>query len=43
LEKLAIDNIGKNVQIVKVNVDENPELASIFQVSSIPVVFFLIS
>lgn len=41
LEELAADNEGKKVIIAKVNVDENPELSAAFQVSSIPVVFFM--
>ncbi len=35
LDELA-DEMGEKVQIAKVNVDENQELASKFQVSSIP-------
>lgn len=41
MEELAKDNEAKGVKVAKINVDENPELASAFQVSSIPVVFFL--
>jgi thioredoxin 1 len=41
MEELSVDNTGKNVQIVKINVDENPELAGSFGVSSIPAVFFV--
>jgi thioredoxin-like negative regulator of GroEL len=41
MEELEKDNAGKNVKIVKVNVDENNELASQFQVSSIPAVFII--
>ena len=41
MEDLAKDNEGKPVQVVKINVDENQELAGMFQVSSIPVVFFI--
>jgi thioredoxin 1 len=37
LEKLAADHADK-VSVVKVNVDENPELASRFTVMSIPTV-----
>ncbi|HRU50255.1 MAG TPA: thioredoxin domain-containing protein [Candidatus Absconditabacterales bacterium] len=43
LDELALDNEGKNVKIVKINV-ENPEngpLAQSFQVSSIPSVFVI--
>ena len=41
MEELERDNADKGVMIVKVNVDENPELAWAFQVSSIPVIFFM--
>ncbi len=41
MEELAVDNAGKNVQIVKINVDEQPGLAGSFGVSSIPAVFFV--
>ena len=41
MEELAEDNKGKKVQIVKVNVDENQQLATTFQVSSIPAVFLM--
>ncbi|MFA7717932.1 MAG: thioredoxin domain-containing protein [Candidatus Absconditabacterales bacterium] len=41
MEELAEDNKGKKVQIVKVNVEQNPELSEKFQVSSIPVVFLM--
>ena len=39
IEQLAEDY--KNVKIAKVNVDEQQQLAATFQVSSIPVVFFI--
>ena len=39
IEQLAEDH--KNVKIAKVNVDEQQQLAATFQISSIPVVFFL--
>ncbi|MFA6256069.1 MAG: thioredoxin [Candidatus Absconditabacterales bacterium] len=39
IEQLADEY--KDVKIAKINVDENQELASTFQVSSIPVVFFI--
>ena len=35
LETLAQENIGK-IKVVKVNVDENPQLAQQYSVSSIP-------
>jgi thioredoxin 1 len=41
MEELATDNADKNVQIVKINVDENSEIAWSFGVSSIPAVFFV--
>lgn len=41
MEELAVDNAGKPVQIVKINVDEQPQLAGSFGVSSIPAVFFV--
>jgi len=39
IEQLAEEH--KDVVIAKVNVDENQELSATFQVSSIPVVFFV--
>ncbi|MCX6825332.1 MAG: thioredoxin domain-containing protein [candidate division SR1 bacterium] len=39
IEQLA--ETEKHVKIAKVNVDEVPDLAATFQVSSIPVVFFV--
>lgn len=41
MEELATENAGKKVQIVKVNVDEQPELAGTFRIQSIPAVFFV--
>jgi thioredoxin-like negative regulator of GroEL len=41
MEELAEDNKGEKVQIVKVNVEQNPELSQKFEVSSIPVVFLM--
>ncbi len=41
MEELSQDNAGKDVKIVKINVDENPSLAWAFQVSSIPAIFFI--
>ena len=39
LEQLALE-LGEQVKIVKVNVDENPDLAIGFGVSSIPTLIF---
>jgi thioredoxin 1 len=39
IEQLAEEH--KNVKVAKINVDENQELAASFQVSSIPVVYFM--
>jgi thioredoxin 1 len=39
IEQLAEEH--KDVKIAKVNVDQNQELAGAFQVSSIPVVYFI--
>jgi thioredoxin 1 len=39
IEQLA--NEYQDIKIAKVNIDENQELAGTFQVSSIPVVFFI--
>ena len=39
LEQVATERAGK-VTIAKVNVDENPNLAAAFQVSSIPMMLF---
>ncbi len=41
MDELTTDNAGKKVQIVKVNVDQLPQLAGQFGVSSIPAVFFV--
>lgn len=41
MEELAHDNASKDVKVAKINVDDNQELAGAFQVSSIPVVFFM--
>jgi thioredoxin 1 len=41
MEELSIDNAAKAVQIVKINVDEQPWLAGQFGISSIPAVFFV--
>jgi len=39
MEDLQSDNNWKNVKVVKINVDQNPELSSEFGVSWIPAVF----
>ena len=41
MEELANDYEGKPVKIVKVNVDNNPELSQTFEISSIPAVFLM--
>ncbi len=41
MDELATDNEGKKVKIVKINVDDNGDLAQTFQVSSIPAVFVI--
>ena len=41
MDQLATEYAGKKVQIVKVNVDELPQLAGQFGISSIPAVFFV--
>ena len=41
MEELSHDNADKKVKIVKVNVDEQQELAGTFGISSIPAVFFV--
>jgi len=41
MEELSNDYEWKDVKIAKVNVDENNEIAWVFQVSSIPAVFIM--
>jgi thioredoxin 1 len=41
IDELSIEYAGKNVKFVKINVDDNPDLASSFQIASIPAVFLL--
>lgn len=39
MEELSTDNAGKAVKILKLNVDENQDLAAKFGIMSIPAVF----
>jgi thioredoxin 1 len=41
MEELQSDNAEKGIKVLKINVDEHPDLASEFGVSSVPVVFFI--
>jgi len=41
MDELMIDNANKKVQVVKINVDQLPQLAGQFGVSSIPAVFIV--
>jgi thioredoxin 1 len=41
MEELQADNTSKGVKVFKINVDEHPDIASEFGVSSIPAVFFI--
>lgn len=40
IEELAKDNEGKNVKILKLNIDENNEMPSKYGVMSIPTIMF---
>ncbi|OGY87347.1 MAG: thioredoxin [Candidatus Kerfeldbacteria bacterium RIFOXYA2_FULL_38_24] len=40
IEELSQDNTGKNVKIVKINIDENNEMAGKYNVMSIPTIMF---
>lgn len=41
LEQVSLEAEGKAVKVVKINVDQNSDLATQFNVMSIPVVFFI--
>ncbi|MDR3168415.1 MAG: thioredoxin family protein [Candidatus Peribacteria bacterium] len=43
MDQLAAENADKGVKILKVNVDENPDLAAEFGVSTIPTVLFAVT
>jgi len=40
MEELQQDNAGRGVKVLKVNIDEHPDLAEEFWVTTIPIVFF---
>ena len=40
IEELSQDNTGKNMKIVKINIDENNEMAGKYNVMSIPTIMF---
>lgn len=39
LEELAEENAGKDVKIIKINVDTNPDLATEYGITGIPAIF----
>ena len=41
MEQLAEENASKQIQIIKVNVDENPEVSAKYGIRNIPTVIFL--
>lgn len=41
IDKLSIENEGNNIKIVKINVDENSEIATKYNVRGIPCVIVL--
>jgi thioredoxin 1 len=40
MDQLSAENAEKNVKILKVNIDELPNLAAEFDVTTIPTIFF---
>jgi thioredoxin 1 len=43
MDQLAVENADNGVKVLKVNVDENPDLAAEFGVSTIPTVLFAVN
>jgi thioredoxin 1 len=43
LDQLQAENSEKGVKILKINIDENPDLAAEFDVTTIPTVFFALN